>query len=65
MNASTLEPRRSEHSWDIDTGTTSHDWACWIPGRHHDALTRPATGPDGFAEPDEATQRLAPMPSVA
>ena len=40
MNTIALETRHSDHTGDIEPRTTSHDWACWIPGRHHDELVR-------------------------
>ena len=38
MNAIALETRHSAHTWDIESRTPWHDWACWVPGRHHDEL---------------------------
>lgn len=61
MNTFVLETRHSEHSWDIDYRTSAaHDWACWVPGRHHDELTRPDT-----TVAPEADQVWAETKSVA
>ena len=38
MNAIALDTRPSSHTWDLESRTPWHDWACWVPGRHHDEL---------------------------
>ncbi|MDV3223171.1 hypothetical protein [Intrasporangium sp.] len=38
MNVIALETRHSAHTWDVEPRTPWHDWACWVPGRHHDEL---------------------------
>lgn len=65
MNAFATETLRSSHSWDIDYGAASHDWACWIPGRHHDELTGPATHTDTVTGAADADHPWAETLSVA
>ena len=38
MNAIALDTRPSSHTWDLESRTPWHDWACWVPGRHLDEL---------------------------
>ena len=45
MNAIALETRHSAHTWDIESRTPWHDWACWVPGRHHDELVPTEAAP--------------------